>query len=108
MRNFNQGFRYNGRNGRDLSVDPEDLMGKMMDPSVVAATPIDNQLNSALSNTTLSSTLASATPEIQQMVCKSLFYIYIYTPVPFGYHCIFFIGSYLFSYSYLATLKDYN
>ncbi|KAK2366705.1 polyadenylate-binding protein [Trifolium repens] len=68
MRNFNQGFRYNGRNGRDLSVDPEDLMGKMMDPSVVAATPIDNQLHSALPNTTLSSTLASATPEIQQMM----------------------------------------
>jgi hypothetical protein len=55
-------------------------MGKMMDPSVVAATPIDNQLHSALPNTTLSSTLASATPEIQQMVCKSLFFfLYIYS-----------------------------
>jgi hypothetical protein len=53
-------------------------MGKMMDPSVVAATPIDNQLHSALPNTTLSSTLASATPEIQQMVCKSLFFFFIY------------------------------
>ncbi|MCI37984.1 hypothetical protein A2U01_0059212, partial [Trifolium medium] len=54
-------------NGRDLSVDPEVLMGKMMDPSVVAATPIDNQLHSASSNKALSSTLASAPPEIQQM-----------------------------------------
>ncbi|PNX72147.1 polyadenylate-binding protein 3-like, partial [Trifolium pratense] len=67
MRNSNQGFRYNGRNGRDLSVDPEVLMDKMMDPSVVAATPIDNQLDGALSDKSLSSALASASPEIQQM-----------------------------------------
>ncbi|GAU26792.1 hypothetical protein TSUD_288970 [Trifolium subterraneum] len=68
MHNSNQEFRYNGRNDRDLSVDSEVLIGKMMDPSVVAATPIDNELHSELSNKTLSSTLASASPEIQQMM----------------------------------------
>lgn len=65
----------NNRNGMDPSVVPQGLVGQMMpmafDGSGVTAAPIDNQHPGA-SSTTLASALASATPENQRMVCKSL------------------------------------
>lgn len=75
-RNSNQGFRYmgNNRNGMDQSV-PQGLGSPMMplpfDGSGIAAA-VDHRPG-ALSNT-LASALASATPENQRLVCKSLYY----------------------------------
>ncbi|GAU26793.1 hypothetical protein TSUD_288980 [Trifolium subterraneum] len=70
-RNSNQRVRYNGRNGNDPSVvDPKGLVGQMMVPPVVVAPPTDNQLHGALSNKSLSSTLASSPPEIQHMMLR--------------------------------------
>ncbi|CAL5185379.1 unnamed protein product [Lathyrus oleraceus] len=67
-RNSNQGFRYNGRNGVD-PVDPEGLTGQLMDTSVVAvASPINNPRHGGLSNNSLTSALASATPENQRLM----------------------------------------
>ncbi|GAU26794.1 hypothetical protein TSUD_288990 [Trifolium subterraneum] len=73
-RNSNQRVRYNGRNGNDPSVvDPKGLVGQMMVPPVVVAPPTDNQLHGALSNKSLSSTLASSPPEIQHMFFNNIF-----------------------------------
>lgn len=59
-------------------VDPEGLTGQLMDTSVVAvASPINNPRHGGLSNNSLTSALASATPENQRLVCKSLFELYV-------------------------------
>ncbi|CAK8532748.1 unnamed protein product [Lathyrus sativus] len=65
-RNSNQGFRYNVRNGVD-AVDSEGLTHQMMDTSGAVA-PISNQHHGGLSNNSLTSALASATPENQRLM----------------------------------------
>ncbi|XP_059630367.1 polyadenylate-binding protein 3-like [Cornus florida] len=73
-RNSNQCFRYvpSARNGRDPSMLPQGLVGRMMplplDASGLPATPLDVQRSSPLSISTLASALASATPENQRLM----------------------------------------
>jgi len=71
--NPNQGSKYNGQNGVDMSV----VAGsQMMDPSASTATSSGNQHHGPLSNNSLASALASASQENQHRVCIYLLAIY--------------------------------
>ncbi|PIA25461.1 hypothetical protein AQUCO_11400019v1 [Aquilegia coerulea] len=81
QRNANQGFRYmsSARNGLDPSIVPQGLVGPVMplpphNVSGMPVSPIDVQRSGPVPITTLSSALASASPEQQrQMLGEQLF-----------------------------------
>ncbi|KAF6171005.1 hypothetical protein GIB67_028566 [Kingdonia uniflora] len=79
QRNAHQGLRYlpNARNGVDPSLVPQGLISPVMPAPVdvsVIPSPVDSQRNGPMPITTLSSALASATPEQQrQMLGEQLF-----------------------------------
>ncbi|KAF5189449.1 Polyadenylate-binding protein [Thalictrum thalictroides] len=81
QRSANQGFRYmsSARNGLDPSIVPQGLVGPMMplppqNVSGMPVAPIDVQRSGPVPITTLSSALASASPEQQhQMLGEQLF-----------------------------------
>lgn len=75
------------RNGMDPSVVPQSSVGPVMpmpfDGYGVAAAPAENQ-RPAVSSATLASTLASATPENQRLVCLRCYFtcrIYVLFPL---------------------------
>ncbi|KAF3952821.1 hypothetical protein CMV_021665 [Castanea mollissima] len=82
-RNSNQGFRYmgNSRNGVDASGVPQGVVGPVMplpfDGSAMPAAPVDTQRPGPVHISTLSSALASATPENQRVMLGEHLYPHV-------------------------------